>query len=67
MTESGSYPGGIIWTGSGTYTVEGLETPTPRIVAPFTHVTTAPGISFSEEATALIDLTPAEDGACAPP
>lgn len=67
MTESGSFPGGIVWTGSGTYTVEGLDTSTPRIVAPFSHTTTVPDFSFTEEATALIDLTALEDDSCVTP
>jgi hypothetical protein len=67
MTETGGYPGGIVWSGTGTYTVVGLDTPTPRIEAPFRHVTTTPVGTVAVDSVALIDLQPYDDPSCAGP
>ncbi|HVQ36322.1 MAG TPA: hypothetical protein VMS31_02240 [Pyrinomonadaceae bacterium] len=57
-------PGGVKLTGSGIYTIEGVDSETPKILWSLSMNMSAPGASRSHGGTAPIDLVPLETDEC---
>ena len=56
--------GSLQFAGTGTYTVEGIDTETPRLVLKTSSTARAPGASSSGSGPATINLAPLETGEC---